>query len=304
MTGSVEVMNPNGLSAQAEARKARSSGDMPLPDLADPAAVVRWRAEQHRAWGEDVAPGEPPHRSAVIGGVSCLVAGPDDVPPVVYLHGGGFCLGSPGTAVPITARLAAIHRVVSVGYRLSPEHPCPAAIDDVVAVCASLATEGPFALAGDSAGANIALSASLKLAEKQQLGPAALALLCPHLDFRLPSDREAAADDATLALGRAYLGGRSTADPLASPLARADEELSFLPSVLIQTTDTERMHGQALDFAARTPQSTTLQVWRDLWHGWHYHRELPEAWDAVDGAAQWLAPILRDGRGTVERDGW
>lgn len=300
------MMNPGGLSPQAEARKRQPSQEMPLPDLDDGSAVVRWRAAQHRSWGEEVALGEPAHDPSMIAGVPCLVAGPPDGLTVVYLHGGGFCLGSPGTAVPITARLARTFRVISVDYRLSPEHPCPGAIEDVVSVCSALAAEERFALAGDSAGANIAVTASLELVATGLVGPAALMLFSPHLDFR---PMNAGNDSSELAA--AYLGGRSSADPMVSPLARTDDELVSLPAVLVQTTDTEVMHDQALDLARRTPGPVALQVWRDLWHAWHYHRELPEAWDALDHAAQWLsstmnelAPISEQAGGTVERDGW
>ncbi len=299
MTEPLAVMNPDGLSPEAEARKKRPSHDMPLPDLGDLVAVGRWRAEQHLAWGEEVASNEPAHASMTVAGVSCLVAGPENAPLVVYLHGGGFCLGSPGTVVPITARLAQTNRVISVDYRLSPEYRCPSAIDDVVSVCNAVAAHGSFAVAGDSAGANIAMSASIELAMTGQLRPAALVLFSPHLDCR-----PQLAGGPSSALTLAYLGDRSPADRLASPLARSDNELELLPPVLVQTTDTEAMHDQALDLARRAPGLVTIQVWRDLWHAWHYHRGLPEAADAVGRAAQWLAPILQDARGSVESDGW
>ncbi len=125
------------LSAAAVARLARGLGDpeLPLPDFGDPAAVPGWRAALHAAWGEGTEGNEPAHRRELVAGVPVLVSGPDDAPvTVVYLHGGGYTLGSAGVAVPITARLARRLRVVSVDYRLAPEHPYPAALKDAEAV--------------------------------------------------------------------------------------------------------------------------------------------------------------------------
>ncbi len=139
---------------------------MPLqmPDLADLDAVARWRAETNALWGTDDDP-EVPHRPVTIGGVPCLVAGPqasDSKPTVVYAHGGGYVLGSAAVAIPITARLGRILRLVSVDFRQPPEHTFPAALDDMLAVYRALAGyRASVALAGDSAGGALALSAAV-----------------------------------------------------------------------------------------------------------------------------------------------
>ena len=143
-----------------------------MPDLSDHAEVARWRAETNALWGEEDDP-QVTHRHEVIGGVECLVAGPPpdaSVPTVVYAHGGGYVLGSAAVAIPITARLARTAPLVSVDYRQPPEHAFPAALDDVLAVYRALAASGTsLALAGDSAGGTLALSAAIIAAADEPL---------------------------------------------------------------------------------------------------------------------------------------
>ncbi|MFT7597699.1 MAG: monoterpene epsilon-lactone hydrolase [Acidimicrobiales bacterium] len=295
--------NGGVLSVEARARLASTHDDDPVPDILDQSAagrqaVASWRAEQHRSWGEDTAVGETDHRPVSIAGVPCLVAGRDDAAiTVVYLHGGGYCLGSPGTSIPITARLVRsgdpARRVISVGYRLAPEHPFPAGLDDAVAVyghAVSGATPGPVALAGDSAGAGLALAVALQAARTGVALPIGVMLLCPHLDHRrLPTN----AGLATMLA--AYVGAADPADALVSPAAATDPELPALPPILLQTTTTEALFPNAVAFAQRLDRlgvAVTSQIWDGLWHTWHYHRELPEAWDAVDRCRRWLADLL------------
>ena len=268
-------MNGGHLSPQAKARLAHPSSDHSVPDLSDLAAVRLWRAEQHASWGENVVEGEPVHEPAEIGGVSCLVAGHG--PTVVYAHGGGFCLGSPGTVIPITSRLATRTRVVSVGYRLAPEHPFPAAIDDVVSVVEAEAARisAPVTVAGDSAGGCLAVAAARWAPELV----GGLVLLSPVLDLRGPPPSVAP-------LFAAYVAGKDRSAPEVSVLSASS--LADLPPTLLQATSTEALYPQAAEFAGRT-SATTFQVWDGLWHGWHYHRDLPEARDAVDRAATWVS---------------
>jgi acetyl esterase/lipase len=255
----------------------------------DRAAVARWRSEVEAAWTE----GDPPpsalgHRVEHIGGVRCLLAGPGAAGgaagTVVYFHGGGYALGSPEVAVPITARLAGRLDVVSVGYRLSPEHPCPAAVEDGLAVCRVLRSAPaalPVALAGDSAGAGLALSVALAQRDRNEALPVALALLSPHLDHASDvAGQRPAGDDVDQALAewlaQAYCGARHRGDPAVSP-ARA--EPAGLPPVLVQVDRSERLLAQSVRFARRARLAgvaVTLDVWDGLWHAWHYHR-LPEA---------------------------
>ena len=301
------------LSPESAACKARRKPSVPveMPDFSDHAAVARWRAETNALWGEDDDPAVP-HRREAIGGVACRVAGPpttvgpvtaSEVPTVVYAHGGGYVLGSAAVAIPITARLADSGlRVVSVDYRQSPEHRFPAALDDVWAVfCALTAGGTPVALAGDSAGGAIALSAAVT-ATAQGLRPAAIALFSPlldHLQRRRPDNSGSdvahpddagadAGDRQERALLAAYLGNADPADPRLSPL-RA--ELGGLPPVLVQAGADEPLAAQAREFQRRAAAAgidVTLDLWEHMWHAWHYH-DLPEADQALTEAAAFIS---------------
>ena len=289
------------LSPEAIAYKSQRKPSVPIqmPDLTDHAAVARWRAETNALWGEDDDPAVP-HRREQIGGVACLVAGPspgDETPTVVYAHGGGYVLGSAAVAIPITARLAASGlRVVSVDYRQPPEHPFPAALDDVLAVYLALAAGNtPVALAGDSSGGALALSAAVT-ATLQGLRPTAIALFSPLLDHvSVPGNP--IADDEGRRLIDCYAGGANAADSRLSPL-RA--ELGGLPAVLVQAAAAEPLAAQAVELHRRAEAAgveITLELWEHMWHTWHYHA-LPEADQALAEAAAFLAAPLSSSSGT------
>lgn len=257
-------------SGEAEARLARPHADPTFPEPATIDAVDAWRTGLHAAWGEDDSPAAP-HTVRRIAGVECLVAGPADGATVVYAHGGGFVAGSPWVAVPITAHVARSMRVVSVAYRLAPEHPFPAGLEDVVAVARWVGERGSYALMGDSAGGGLALAATLRLRDGGDPLPVALGLLCPHL-----------AHERSHPYSRAYLQGHSHDDAAASPLFA---DFRGLPPTLVQVSSTEPLFADALRFAraARADDAdAVLDVWEDLWHAWHYHPEVPEARRALD----------------------
>ena len=263
-----------------------------MPDLSDHAAVARWRAETNALWGEADDP-QVPHRREEIGGVPCLVAGPppdSGAPVVLYAHGGGYVLGSAAVAIPITARLGRTLRVVSVDYRQPPEHPFPAALDDVLAVYLALAAgDTPVALAGDSSGGALALSAAV-MATARGARPAAVALFSPLLDHAAVAGSPLVDGEGRRLIDH-YVGGADPADPRLSPL-RAD--LSELPGVLVQAGADEPLASQAVELQARAVAvgtNITLELWEHLWHTWHYHH-LPEADQALIEAAAFLAALL------------
>ncbi len=307
-------MPVDDLSPQARERLARAAGQPlrpPPPD--DHAAVAQWRAEVHTAW----LAGDPPaaacgHEPVTIAGVRCLwapgsgagpdAAGPGDGGPLaaegpllVYFHGGGYSLGSPEVALPITQRLAAGGvAVVSVDYRLAPEHPWPAAVDDAVTVFRALrqaAPRRPLAVGGDSAGGNLALSVTqrTRLDAGGRGGPAAMVLFSPHLDHGGPLRPGDDTDEVGAAwLRTAYCGRANPDDPGISPL-RGD--LSGLPPTLVQVGTRDELLGQAARFARaarRAGCEVTLDVWDGLWHTWQYHRDLPEADRALAEAAAFV----------------
>ena len=254
-------------------------------------AVAAWRAAIHAAWrAGDPSPSEVGHRPVQVGGVRCLQSGSaDSAPLLVYVHGGGYALGSPEVALPITSRLADGFDLLSVDYRLAPEHPHPAAVADCTAVVRAAAASRPrlpFALVGDSAGANLVVATAVGLRAGGQRGPAALALLSAHLDH---SGTARGSDDtgtqhlddvdrrADEWLSAAYCGDIERTDPAVSPL---HADLTGLPPTLVQVADTERLLPHSVRFARLARLAgveVTLDVWDGLWHTWHYHRDLPEA---------------------------
>ncbi len=288
------------LSPEAVAYKARRTPSVPLamPELSDFDAVGRWRSETNAVWGESDDPNVP-HERITIAGVDCLMAGPShesadahNAPTVVYAHGGGYVLGSAAVAIPITARLGRTLRIVSVDYRQPPAHPYPAALNDVLAVCRELAADGaPLALAGDSAGGALALSASVN-AVADGIALSAVVLFSPLLDH-VPAHGAHSADstthdDETGRLLRCYVGGADPADPGISPL-RA--RLAGLPRVLVQAAADEQLARQAREFAERAEVAgveIVLDLWPGMWHTWHYHA-LPEANQALAEAVVFLA---------------
>lgn len=184
-------------------------------------------------------------------------------PVLLYFHGGGYVFGSPETCVHVTRQLCAGtgSLVVSVDYRLAPEHPHPAPIEDCLAatrwVRAHAASLGGdprrMALSGDSAGAHAAVAVALLLRDAGEPPPRALALLCPWLDMTLSSEsyRRFAPTDPLLdhAAMRffvdSYLQGHSTRDPLVSPIFA---NLSGLPEMLIVAGEIDPLHSDAVTF--------------------------------------------------------
>ncbi len=219
-------------------------------------------------------------------------------------------LGSPAVAVPITERLLRHADVVSVDYRLAPAHPYPAAVDDGLAVYGELAAsaDGPLILAGDSAGANIALTVALRVLACDLRRPDGLVLLSPHLGPRSdhpnpppdrpPPDRPPLdpRSDVDAEAGRwlwdAYRGSLPVDDPQLSPLAA---DLTGLPPLLVQagSRDGGLLDGRELvELARRVGVEAVLDLWPGLWHTWHYHRELPEAAEALDRVGAFVSELV------------
>lgn len=222
-----------------------------------------------------------------------------DAPIIMYIHGGGFTIGSPRTHAGLAAHLARGAGMVAVlpCYRLAPEHPCPAARDDVIAAHARLVAAGraPAALAGDSAGGNLALLLAQHLRDTGGVMPRAMALIAPVAD--LSGDiaaRFAAAPGELLIppqwarrIQRAYLAGCDPADPVISPLLG---DLAGLPPCLIQAGAEEVLAHDARALAARM-EDARLELWPGLPHVWHIHAGLAPA---ADRALAGLGAFLRD----------
>ncbi|WP_316525476.1 alpha/beta hydrolase fold domain-containing protein [Kitasatospora brasiliensis] len=174
---------------------------------------------------------------------------------VLYLHGGGYTVGSPATHRSLAAHLAAgIRRpVYLLDYRLAPEHPCPAALEDALAAFDALTRTpaheaGSIALAGDSAGGAIALAAAQHLVAHRRR-PAALALLSPWTDpgERAERHRDLVVNrDWGLACAAAY---RGDIDPLDHRFAPLLGPMEGLPPTYLFTSTRELVYAQCLRLA-------------------------------------------------------
>ena len=220
---------------------------------------------------------------------------------VIHFHGGGYCLGSAHEARSWAAHLSAQTgcRVVLPEYRLAPEHPYPAALEDARAVMKALSGEakpGSVVVSGDSAGGGLALALVLRMRDEGQELPAGCILLSPWLD--LGRDRRAVPDlvrrDVLLnpdwldACARAYADPSTWADHLVSPLSAAH---FGLPPLLIQAGTEELLAPDAELLAASASAGgvdVTYTRWPRMWHDFALQPGLLAAADSALAQASWF----------------
>jgi epsilon-lactone hydrolase len=219
--------------------------------------------------------------------------GADATACLLYLHGGGYAIGSPRSHRHLAADLAKRTGITALvpDYRLAPEHPFPAAVDDALAAYRSLLDAGlssrRIVVAGDSAGGGLTVSCLLAARDAGLPMPAAAACLSPWADMTASgaSYRDKAEADVLVTqgdltrYGAAYLGKSDPTAPLASP-ALAD--LKSLPPMLIQVGSEEMLLDDARLLAAKakaTGVAAYLEEWPGMFHVW-----------------QWYWPVLEEGR--------
>lgn len=225
----------------------------------------------------------------------------------VYLHGGGWVAGGLYSHRAMCAHLARRSgcAVLSVDYRLAPEHPYPAGLDDSIAAIRWASRNGPegpaaakhLGLAGDSAGGNLAAAACIRLIDAGEAVPDRLALICAALDVAPP--KTAAAGDGNVdAEGVAMMmsmyapGVDSLEQAELSPLNASAETLGRFPPTLLQASGAEYLLDDAQRFMARLTAArrrVVLSIWPDLPHVWHaFTSLLPEAPAALEEVADFL----------------
>jgi epsilon-lactone hydrolase len=247
--------------------------------------------------------------AAEAGGVAGeWVTGPADSGAVLlYLHGGAYFACSAETHRPITASYArAGFRVFAPNYRLAPEHPFPAAVEDAVAVYRGLLSEGyspaQIVVGGDSAGGGLALSLMLALRAAGVGLPAGAALFSPWTDLAATGDsirtntgRCAMFHGADIGPNaRHYLGEADARNPLASPLYA---DLRGLPPLLIHVGGDEVLLDDSTRLAERAGAAgvrVELKIWPVVPHAWQLvpHR-MPEARESLREAAAFLRGLVR-----------
>lgn len=243
----------------------------------------------------------------IVGGVPVAVLVPKNISgknpgkAAMYLHGGGFVLGNPDDAYAM--RLAALLRlpVYAVQYRLAPEHPFPAALDDCLAVYTNLVQSfGPqnVVVFGGSAGGNLALSMLLRANTKGLPMPVALALSSPATDLTRTGDSTFANQGRDPVLqwdglmeyfALAYADGFAPAAPLLSP-AYADYWPGF-PPTLITTGTRDLFLSNCVRLSRAMLQAgvnVELRVWEGMFHGFELIPDLPEGEQAREEMAAFL----------------
>ena len=221
---------------------------------------------------------------------------------IFYLHGGGYAIGSLSTHRHLVALLAqaAKARALSVDYRLAPEHPFPAAVEDATAAYRWLLAQGTDAgdivIAGDSAGGGLAIATQLTLRDAGDALPAAAVCFSPWVDMECNSESmTSSTNDPLIQQSRIrqfvtwYLNGADPKSPLAAPI---HADLSGLPPMLIHVSTAEALLDDSVQLADRARThgvDTTLDTWDDMIHVWHYYAPIiPEGRDAVERAAAFI----------------
>lgn len=228
--------------------------------------------------------------------------GHEEGPTLLYLHGGGYFACSPKTHRAVTAFFAQQgFRVFVPDYRLAPEHPFPAAVDDALAVYAALLESGippgRLVVSGDSAGGGLALALMLRIKEAQLPMPAAAALFSPLTDLAASGDsivsnskRCAMFFGPRIRIGAEfYLAGSDPRAPLASPLYA---DLSGLPPLLVHVGNDEVLLDDSTRLADRARVAgvpVILRIWPAVPHVWQlFHRYIPEGRQSLLEAVSFL----------------
>jgi monoterpene epsilon-lactone hydrolase len=226
---------------------------------------------------------------------------------VLYFHGGGYVMGSVATHRGLTAGIsaAANAHVLSVDYRLAPEHPYPAAVEDGAAAYRFLLAQGvgpgSIAIAGDSAGGGLTVATLLALRGEGDPMPAAGVCISPWVDLTQSGESMATKADEDPMVGREVLQQMADAymadgDPRAQTASPCFADLSGLPPLLVQVGTAETLLDDARSLADRAKTSgvdVVLEEWEQMIHVWHaFALLLPEARQAIDRIGEYLTERL------------
>lgn len=225
---------------------------------------------------------------------------------VLYLHGGGYIIGSAATHKGLTGHLAKASgcMVVALDYRLAPEHPFPAALDDAEAAWLALIDEGftpeQIAIAGDSAGGGLAIALAMRLRDSNQPLPASLTVFSPWTDMTQqalysPTCEPVLQVSWIAKAATLYAGQESLRNPLLSPVFG---NFQGLPPLLIQVGSQEILLNDAERLARAAREAgvkTQFEVFNNLWHVFQIHcGQLDRATAAVTTAGEHIREHLAD----------
>jgi acetyl esterase/lipase len=236
--------------------------------------------------------------------------GADASRALLYLHGGGYAAGSLVShrhMVAAAARAAGV-RSLALDYRLAPEHPFPAAVEDALAgyrhlLDAAGVAPGRIAVGGDSAGGGLVVAVLVAIRDRGLPLPGCGWCVSPWVDLEGIGDSMAAKDAEDpmvrrpylLELAEAYLGGADPRTPLAAPLYA---DLRGLPPLLVQVGAAETLLDDAVRLAGRAGAAdvaVTLEVWPEMIHVWHlFHPQLAAGRRAIAAAGRFMRERLAE----------
>jgi acetyl esterase/lipase len=235
-------------------------------------------------------------------------AGAASSPVMLYLHGGGWVLGLYSGHLMWCAHLshALGLRLLALDYRLAPEHPFPAGLEDCLSAYRALLREGvapgQIVIGGDSAGGNFTLAMLQLLRDAGEPLPAAAVCISAATDLTPEGCAHHRPDDpmlppqAALRFFHDYVGGHDPRDPRLSPLLG---ELGGLPPLLIQAGGEEIILSDSLQLAKRATTAgvrVTLELYAGMWHGWQIFAPfgLPEGRRAMQNTAKFVKRFIED----------
>lgn len=243
---------------------------------------------------------------SVLGGIPALkVDGPACATRLLYLHGGGYVFGSTRTHSALVAQLCKTGGLTgwSLDYRLAPEHPFPAALEDALVAYKALIegdAEPQVVIGGDSAGGGLALALLGEICKRGLPQPLGVFAFSPLTDATSSGDSILENEAAEVVLPAArigvmkamYLGGTPADDPRVSPLF---EQFGGACPVWLAVGDTEILRDDSLRMAARLEAQgvdVQLTVERDLPHVWPiFHNYIPEARRTIGALADWIRSL-------------
>lgn len=246
------------------------------------------------------------HKEISVNGINAEWLTPpeiDDNKVILYLHGGGYLMGSPRTHRSLVWRIANQAKAsgLVIDYRLAPENPFPAALEDAVASYTWLLEQNvkpsKISVMGDSAGGGLALALLLKLQEKSLPLPGCAVLLSPWTDLTCSSlsiegmaGKDSILKADKLRVGaRCYAGETDLQSPFLSPLFGNFDKI---PPLLIQVGSAEMLLDDSRRFAAKAKEArhpVELEVWEGMIHVWHYLASfLPEGRQAIERIGQFV----------------
>lgn len=307
------IKPPTHISEAAQAFYTQPIPDLPMIDFTSAEAIQRVRDFVHPLWQSycDEMPGDYSFELITINNIRCYEIDPpvfkNEDAVILYVHGGSNFFGHPTLCknIPVSIAHQSGVRVLSIEYRLAPEHIFPAPIEDIVAVIKGLdeysGKKMSYALAGHSAGAGLTLSARVMAKGKSLALPKAIALLAPWVDHTVAGDTWLTLDEFCpnppthkwfYESVNAFLGGYDRKDPLVSPLF---SDLSDLCPIYIQAAGRDRFLSDSIQLNRKLLHAgvcSTLDIWEGMWHGFQMIPSVPEAQAANQATAKFLSRTL------------